>query len=54
MTDHSYGEVNFSRYILAGIILLPLALLDLRKRQVPSWLAVRTFPPLQHGSCRWA
>lgn len=27
-------EVNFSRYILAGIILLPLALLDLRKRQV--------------------
>ena len=27
-------EVNFSRYILAGIMLLPLALLDLRKRQV--------------------
>ena len=27
-------EVNFSRYILAGIILLPLALLDWRKRQV--------------------
>lgn len=27
-------DVNFSRYILAGIILLPLALLDLRKRQV--------------------
>lgn len=27
-------DVNFSRYILSGIILLPLALLDLRKRQV--------------------
>ena len=41
-------EVNFSRYILAGIMLLPLALLDLRKRH-PVFLESHVCRGYGHG-----